>query len=134
VKKKALDILEQASKAPPDPLQVAGAQAELRKLNSEAIKNEALAQKAIADAGTAGMGGEQGPSEMDLAQALADIRNKNASTEKVVAETDKIRVETALKPQEMANQQREADLSRQERFAFKGADIRQAKESATAQK
>ncbi|NOV17876.1 hypothetical protein E5S70_17645 [Ensifer adhaerens] len=132
-KKKALDILSQAEQqqAQPDPVQQAGQAAEIRKLNSEALKNEALAQKALADAGTAGMGGEQGPSEMDVAQALADIRNKNASTAKIQAETRKTEVETALKPIEMRNQQQEQARSRDERFAFKGADLRQARESAS---
>lgn len=133
-KKKALDILDQAQQQQPDPIQQAGAAAEVRKLNSEALKNEALAQKAIADAGSAGMTGEQGPSEMDLAQALADIRNKNASTAKIEAETRKTEVETALKPMEMRNQQEEQARSREERFAFKGADLRQAAQRPTAQK
>lgn len=133
-KKKALDILDQAQQQQPDPIQQAGAAAEVRKLNSEALKNEALAQKAMADAGAAGMNGEQGPSEMDLAQALADIRNKNAATEKTMAETRKIEVETTLKPMEMRNQQEEQARSREERFAFKGADLRQAAQRPTAQK
>lgn len=133
-KKKALDILDQAQQQQPDPIQQAGAAAEVRKLNSEALKNEAMAQKAMTDAGTAGMSGEQGPSEMDLAQALADIRNKNASTAKIEAETRKTEVETALKPMEMRNQQEEQARSREERFAFKGADLRQAAQRPTAQK
>jgi hypothetical protein len=117
VKKKVLDMIEQAQNAPPNPLQVAGAEAELRKVNSEALRNEAMAQKAMADAGTAGMNGETGPSEIEIAKALAEIRNKNASTEKTVAETAKITVETQLKPIEMANQQIEQERSREERMA-----------------
>lgn len=131
-KKKALDILEQAQQqaAQPNPIAVAGAEAEVMEKRASAMLKEAQAQKALADAGTAGMNGETGPSEMDLAKALADIRATNAGTLKTEAETRKIEVETTLKPIEMRNQQIEAERSREERFAFKGADLRQAKESA----
>lgn len=137
VKKKVLDMIEQAQKqaAQPNPLAQAGAEAEVMKLRSEAMRNEAMAQKALADAGAAGMQQPgQGPNMIDAAKAEAEIRNKDAGTVKIMAETEKIRTETALAPVEVANQQAEQELSRQERFAFKGADIRQAKESATAQK
>jgi hypothetical protein len=130
VKKKVLDMIQQAQNAPPNPLQVAGAEAELRKVNSEAMRNEAMAQKALADAGTAGMNGEAGPSEMDLAQALADIRNKNASTEKTMAETAKITVETQLKPIEMENQQIEQERGREERFVMHKDQMRQASDGS----
>lgn len=107
-------------------LQMAGAEAEVADKRAAAMLKEAQAQKAIADAGTAGMNGQHGPSDIDVAKALAEIRNKDASTGKVIAETEKIAVETALKPVEMQNQQREQEMSRHERFAFKGADLRQA--------
>lgn len=131
VKKKALDILEQAGK--PDPVAVAGAQAELAEVQASATLKQAQAQKALADAGTAGMNGEAGPSEIDIAKALADIRATNAGTAKTMAETQKVQVETALKPVEMRNQQIEQERSREERFAFKGADIRQAEQSRQTQ-
>lgn len=136
VKKKALDILKQAQEqaAQPNPMAVAGMQAELRDTNASAMLKEAQAQKALADAGTAGMPqGQQGPSEIEIATALADLRNKNASTEKTAAETDKIRTETALKPMEMRNQQIEAERSRDERFAFKQADMSQHRQDISRQ-
>lgn len=127
VKKKALDILEKAQNAPPNPIEVAGAQAEIAEKQSKAILNQANARKAIADAGAAGMQpGEQGPTDLEVAQALAEIRNKNAATDKTVAETDKIRMETTLKPVEMANSQIEADRSRDERMTMHKDQMRQA--------
>lgn len=130
VKKKAMDILEQAQKQAqqPDPVAQAGAAAEIRQIETKAMLNEAQAQKALADASMAGAPSGQGPSEMDLAQALAEIRFKNASTQKIVAETDKTIVETQLKPQEVMHQQAEAERSRDERFAFKQADMTQQRD------
>lgn len=126
VKKKALDILEKAQNQPPNPLQVAGAQAEIAEKQSKAVLNQANARKAMADAGTAGMTGEQGPTDIEVAQALAEIRNKNAATAKTVAETDKIRMETTLKPVEMATSQIEAERSRDERMTMHKDQMRQA--------
>jgi hypothetical protein len=129
VKKKALDILEKASQQPPDPVAVAGAQAEIAETNASAQLKQAQAQKALADAQKAMMpdGATPGPTEIDLARALADIRAVNAGTQKTVAETEKVRVETALKPVEVEHQQQEAERSRRERIAFKSADLSQAK-------
>ncbi|MDX3926747.1 MAG: hypothetical protein QHC90_13210 [Shinella sp.] len=126
VKKKALDIIQQAQNAPPNPLQVAGAEAEVADKQASAVLKQAQARKAMADAGTAGMTGEQGPSDIEVAQALAEIRNKNAATEKLAAETAKITVETELKPVEMANQQIEQDRSREERLAVHKDQMHQA--------
>lgn len=123
-KKKALDILDEAAK--PDPLAQAGAQAELAEVQASAQLKQAQAQKALADAGTAGMNGETGPSEIDIAKALADIRATNAGTVKTMAETRKIQVETQLKPAEMVHQQREAELSRGERMTVHQDQMRQA--------
>jgi hypothetical protein len=137
VKKKAFDILdkEEQKAAQPNPLAMAGAQAEVAETQASAKLKEAQAIKAMADAGTAGMQQPgQGPNMIDAAKAEAEIRNKDAGTVKLMAETEKIQTETALAPVEMANQQAEQERSREERFAFKGADIRQAKESFTAQK
>lgn len=124
VKKKALDILNQAQQ--PDPMAQAGAQAELADMQASTQLKQAQAQKAMADAATAGMGTDGGPSEIDIATALADLRNKNASTAKTVAETQKIEVETQLKPAEMAHQQREASLSRDERLTVHHDQMRQS--------
>lgn len=131
-KKKALDIIDEAEQqaAQPNPIAQAGAEAEIMETRSKAMLNEANARKAMSEVGTAGMNGEQGPTEIEIATALADLRNKNASTAKIEAETRKTEVETALKPIEMRNQQEEQARSREERFAFKGADLRQSKESA----
>ncbi len=132
VKKKALDIIgkarQQAMQAgQPNPLQVAGAEAEVADKRASAMLKQAQAQKALADAGA---GGPQGPSEIDVAKALADIRNTQANTAKTVAETEKTQVETALKPVEMRNQQREQELGRVERYDFKRADAELASQPA----
>ncbi|MDH4993038.1 hypothetical protein QEZ48_19675 [Aquamicrobium lusatiense] len=128
VKKKVLEILEQASQPSPEQqqaaaLQMQGAQAEVQERQASAFLKQAQGQKALADAGT---GGPQGPSELDLAKALADIRQSQANTAKTEAETERTQVETALKPVEMANRQYEQDMAREERFAFKQADMDQA--------
>ncbi|MCB5205016.1 hypothetical protein LH464_21350 [Neorhizobium sp. T786] len=131
VKKRAMDILNEAQQqaAQPNPLAMAGAEAEVADKRASAMLKEAQAQKALADAGAAGMGQpQQGPSEIEIATALADLRNKNAATDKTVAETDKIRTETSLKPVEVRNSQIEAERSRDERFAFKQADMTQRRE------
>jgi hypothetical protein len=122
VKKKALDIIENAKKqqAQPNPIAMAGAQAEVAEKQASAKLKEAQAIKAIADAQAAGQPqpGNPGPSMLDTEETLANIRNKDANTAKTLAETQQTRVETALKPAEMAHQQREADLGREERFAM----------------
>lgn len=127
-KKKINDMMDEAEKAAsqPDPVAMAGAQAEIAEKNASAFLKQAQGQKAMADAATAGMGGEAGPSEIDIATALADLRNKNASTAKTVAETQKIEVETQLKPAEMVHQQREAELSRDERLSVHHDQMRQS--------
>lgn len=122
VKKKALDIIEQSQNQPPNPLAVAGMQAELAKTQSEAMKNEAQARKFLADAGQAGNNSAQtGPSELDIAIALAEIRAKNASAEKTKADTlvsiataDQIRTQTGLAPVEMTYQMAEDQLNRRD--------------------
>ncbi|MDX1240369.1 hypothetical protein GOL95_09940 [Sinorhizobium medicae] len=133
VKQKLTGILdqEQQAQAQPDPVAMAGAQAEIAEKQASARLKEAQAMKATAEAQTAGMPDGSGPSEIEVATALADLRNKNASTAKIMAETRRTEVETDLKPIEMRNQQIEQERSREERFAFKGADLRQSRESAS---
>lgn len=136
VKRKALDIIEKAQQQAqqPNPVAMAGAEAEILETRASAMLKEAQAQKAMADARTAGMPqGEAGPSEIEIATALADLRNKNAATAKTMAETDKITMETQLKPVEMRNQQIEAQNARQERVAFKNADLSQQREQSGQQ-
>lgn len=130
VKKKVLGILEQAKQqaAQPNPLVVADAQAGIADKQASAMLKQAQARKALSDAGPQGA---EGPSEIDVARALAEIRNTNANTEKTIAETQQTEVETALKPVELQNQQQEKAMDRQERFAFKRADMSQT-ESQTA--
>ncbi len=107
-----LKSIDEKEKQPPNPVAVAGQQAEIREINSKAMLNEAKAHQAIADAGTAGQPGEQpqGPSELDVAQALADIRFKDASTVKTLAEADKVQVDTDLAPRKMVS---DAAIARQ---------------------
>lgn len=130
IKKKAVDILAQEAQkqAQPNPIAMAGAQAEIAETNASAKLKEAQAVKALADAGAAGQPqpGQPGPNMIEVAQADADIRNKNASTAKTVAETDKIRMETQLKPVEVANNQIEQDAARDERMAVHKDQMRQA--------
>jgi len=130
IKKKALDIIEQAkqAQAQPDPVAVAVAQAEVQKIQSEAMRNTAQAQKLLADAGQAGNNGETGPSYLDNEKALAEIRNRNASTAKVVAETDQIKVKTQLAPVEFAAKQIDAQVNRDERMIVHRDHMEAAKE------
>lgn len=134
-KQKALDVLQKAKSAPPDPMQVAGVQAEIAETNASAKLKEAQSIKALADAGAAGQPqpGQPGPGVIEFAQADADIRNKNASTEKTRAETDKIRMETQLKPVEMATDQIEAERSRGERLVMHQDHMQQASEERRRQ-
>ncbi|WCA57779.1 hypothetical protein G6M16_008745 [Agrobacterium tumefaciens] len=132
VKKKAMDILDQAQKQAqkPDPIAMAGAQAEIADKQAAAMLKQAQARKALADAGTAGMG-ESGPSDIEIAKALAEIRQTNAATSKTVAETDKIITETALKPLEMQNQQIEQQAARGERFVMHADQMKQASQQGS---
>ncbi len=108
-----LKAIEEREKQPPDPVAIAGAQAELAEIQAStadkaasAQLKQAQAQKTLADAATAGAPTgtpESGPSEIEVAQALAEIRFKNASTVKTMAEAEKVRVETDLAPRKMAH-------------------------------
>lgn len=112
-KAELLKAIEQRESQPPDPIKVAGAQAELSEIQASAQLKQAQAQKALADAATAGAPTGQpdaGPSEIEVAQALAEIRFKNASTVKTMAEAEKVQVETDLAPQKMAH---DASIARQ---------------------
>lgn len=108
---KSMDERAEQAKQP-NPLQVAGAEAEVADKRAAAALKTAQARKALVDAGA---GGPEGPSEIEIATALADIRNTNAQTAKTVAETRQTEVETALRPVEMRNQVREQALSRQDK-------------------
>jgi hypothetical protein len=118
IKKKMLDTLDEEAK--PDPVAQAGAAAEIAEKNASAKLKEAQAIKAMAEAqgATQPQAGAPGPTILDAEETMANIRNKDANTAKTIAETQQTQVETALKPAEVAHQQREADLSRQERFAI----------------
>ncbi len=112
-KAELLKAIEERESQPPDPIKVAGAQAELSEIQASAQLKQAQAQKALADAATAGAPTGQpdaGPSEIEVAQALAEIRFKNASTVKTMAEAEKVQVETDLAPQKMAH---DASIARQ---------------------
>lgn len=110
-------------------LQIAGAKAEVEETQASALLKKMQAMKAGADAGA---NGPEGPSEIDIAKALADIRNTDAATGKIVAETEQTMVETALKPHEVAMQDMERREARQERAAFKNADLAQARDAQRA--
>lgn len=118
VKKKMLEALDEQAK--PNPLAQAGAQAELQETVASTKLKEAQAVKAMADAqaATQPQPDSPGPTMLDAEETMANIRNKDANTAKTIAETERTQVETALKPAEMAHQQREAALGREERFAM----------------
>jgi hypothetical protein len=101
-----LKAITERESQPPNPIEVAGVEAELADKQASTQLKQAQAAKAMSDAQAAGMGGEGGPSELDIAKALADIRSINASTAKTIAETDKVVVETDLVPQKMAHDAR----------------------------
>lgn len=106
-----LKAIDERSQQPPDPLQVAGAEAEVAEVQASAKLKQAQAVKVLSDAGQDGSpDAPQGPSEIELAQALADIRYKDASTMKTLAETDKVETETRLAPQKIAH---DAQIARQ---------------------
>lgn len=112
-KAELLKSIEERESQPPDPVAVAGAQAELADIQASAQLKQAQAVKAMADASTAGAPTGQpqaGPSEIEVAQALAEIRFKNASTVKTMAEAEKVQVETDLAPEKMAH---DASIARQ---------------------
>ncbi len=130
VKKKAKEILEQEKQqamqlqAPAMQLEMQGKQAENEKTQSETMLNIVKAQKeGLPEPG-------QPQTGMEQSEAAASIRDKLASADLKVAQADKVRVETALKPREMEIQERERQESRTERYDFKNADIHQARQPA----
>jgi hypothetical protein len=126
VKKKALDILEKAAQQP-NPIQEAGAKAEIAEKEANAFLRHAQGQKALAEAGQppAGPQPDQPPSDIDVATALAEIRNKDANSQKQMAETARIRMETMVRPVEAVHQISEADASRQERLTVHQDQMKQ---------
>lgn len=131
-KGKLIRMMEEQGQPPPEQqaamkLQLEQAQAEVADTQAGAVLKQAQARKAMMESGGQG---EAGPSEIDIATALAEIRNKNAGTDKLVAETRQTAVETALMPHEMAQQEQERQESRQERMMFKRADMQQARQPA----
>jgi hypothetical protein len=110
-KAELLKAIDERSQQPPNPLQVAGAQAELADVQAGTKLKEAQAVKALSDAGANGMpNAPQGQGMLEDEQAAADIRNKDANTMKTLAETEKVQVETSLVPEKMAH---DAHLARQ---------------------
>jgi hypothetical protein len=104
VKQRVLSMLQQAKQAQSqDPQKQALLAAQLDETNSAAILKRAQAQKAIADAGTP-KPQPGGPTDLDVAKAVADIHNVQASTAKTFADARKSNVEAALKPVQAANE------------------------------
>lgn len=103
VKKKALDTLAKAKEAQsqPNPIQEAGAKAEVAEKQASAQLKQAQAFKAMSDA-QSGMtpDAQTGPTDIDIAKALAEIRQLQATTAKTLAETEKTQMETQLLPAE----------------------------------
>lgn len=132
IKKRVLGMIKEAKNQPPNPIQVAGAEAELAEKQASTKLKEAQAVKAIADAQAASMpqpvAGNPGPTDIDVAKALAEIRAKNAATAKAMAETEQTQLETQMMPIELSMQQREQQDARAERVAFKQADMSQQRE------
>jgi hypothetical protein len=93
-----LKAIGDAEQQPPNPMAIAGAEAEVATQQATAKLRNAQAEKAMADARqtmTPSDGGS-GVSEIDFAKAGAEIRNTEASTQKIMAETDQTRLETTL--------------------------------------
>jgi hypothetical protein len=104
VKQRVLGMIQQAKQAQAqDPQKQALLAAQLDETNSAAILKRAQAQKAIADAGTP-KPQPGGPTDLDVAKAVADIHNVNANTAKTFADARKSNVEAALKPVQAANE------------------------------
>ncbi|WP_421413160.1 hypothetical protein [Agrobacterium tumefaciens] len=93
-----LKAIGDAEQQPPNPMAIAGAQAEVATQQATAKLRNAQAEKAMADARQTMMpsDGGSGQSEIDYAKAGADIRNTEASTQQIMAETDQTRLETTL--------------------------------------
>jgi hypothetical protein len=93
-----LKAIGDAEQQPPNPMAIAGAQAEVATQQATAKLRNAQAEKAMADAHQtmAPSDGGAGASEIDFAKAGAEIRNTEASTQKIMAETDQTRLETTL--------------------------------------
>lgn len=64
------------------------------------------------------------PAHLQDAQAMADIRDTHAAAEQKLAAANKARTDASLAPAQAAHDMREDAMARQERVAFKGADIR----------
>lgn len=123
-KKKLIAIIQK-----PDPAQemakkldLQGKEAENKEIQSRAMLNMAKAREAgMPDAG--GQGEPQMPMQVQVSQAAADIQETLASARLKDAQAGKATIETMLAPRELAQQERERQQSREERFAFKRADL-----------
>lgn len=101
-----LKAIGEREQQPPNPLAEVGAQAELAATQATAADKQASAKlkeaqafKALSEAGANGQpNAPQGPNQIDMVKAMVDIENTEAATDKTVAETDKIRMETAMTP------------------------------------
>ena len=119
-KAELLKAITERESQPPNPLEVAGAQAEVADKQASAKLKQAQAIKAISDAGAnTTPDAPQGPSQIEVAQALAEIRFKDASTVKTLAEADKVQVETDLAPKKMAS---DAAIARQKLTSGAGSN------------
>jgi hypothetical protein len=90
-----LKSISEQEKQPPNPIQVAGAKAEVAEKDSKAKLNLANAEKALSDARAQGQGQAQetiNPLEVD--KTIADIDNTRAHTTKILTEADKARVDS----------------------------------------
>jgi hypothetical protein len=125
VKKKWLETLQKAQQqqmqmqAPAMQIEMQDKQAQTEETRSKTILNMAKAQKeAMPEQGNPGTG-------MEAYEAAAAIKEKQAGTALKMAQAEKTAVETRLLPMEFAQDAREAERSREERFAMKRADLSQ---------
>lgn len=133
-KAQLLKLMDEAKKPNPikqaaQQLEMAGAQAKVKETESKAMLNMAKAQKeGMPEMGAPPQQPEfELPPEIQVQQALTEMRGTDAAAAHKAAQARKVEVETALMPREMAMQERERRESRMERAAFKRADLDQAR-------
>ena len=127
IKKKALGIIQkakqEAQQVPPAQQQAIMLELQQKQADTEETQSRTLLNMAKVKSEGTPNGAPEMPPELQVAETLAGIRETEAGTALKMAQARKTNVEASLKPQEMRMQERERHESRQERVAFKNADI-----------
>lgn len=127
-KKKLIAIMQKPDPAAEAAKKVAidGEAAKVEETRSKTMLNVAKARSEGMPDAPAGPGEPPLPMDVQVSQAAADIQETLASADLKRAQAGKATIETMLAPRELAQQERERQESREERIAFKRADIRAA--------